>query len=71
MPRSKGSGPTWLHLTIVGLSGLIAVANEDQTDAKVQDEDSLVDTHARKPRTIIIVVVQASNGVADQGIIQA
>ena len=63
-------GPTGLHLSIVDLPGLIAVANEDQTEADMQAVHDLVDAYVQNTRTIILAVVQANNDIANQGIIQ-
>ncbi|KAK3047171.1 hypothetical protein LTR09_011373 [Extremus antarcticus] len=68
--RVKVSGLIGLHLSIVDLPGLIAVANDDQTDADVQDVHDLVDTYVQNTRTIVLAVVQANNDIANQGIIQ-
>ncbi|KAK5017525.1 hypothetical protein LTR16_000588 [Cryomyces antarcticus] len=59
-----------LHLTVVDLPGLISVANEEQTENDVETVQNLVDTYITNPRTIILAVVQASNDIANQGIIQ-
>ena len=50
----KVSGNTRLHLTVVDLSGLISVPNEEQTDADVDTVHALVDSYAANPRTIIL-----------------
>jgi GTPase SAR1 family protein len=68
--RIEVIGNTGLHLTVVDLPGLIAVANEEQTDEDVQLVARLVDTYLQSPRTIILAVVQANNDIANQGIIQ-
>lgn len=67
--RIKITGPIGLHLTVVDLPGLIAV-NEQQTEDDVQAVHSLVDSYLENSRTIILAVVQASNDIANQGIIQ-
>ena len=63
-------GQTGLHLSVVDLPGLIAVANEEQTEADVQAGHDLVDSYVQNMRTIILAVVQANNDIANQGIIQ-
>jgi GTP-binding protein EngB required for normal cell division len=68
--RIEVVGDTGLHLTVVDLPGLIAVANEEQTDEDVQMVGRLVDTYLQSSRTIILAVVQANNDIANQGIIQ-
>lgn len=68
--RIEVVGRTGLHLTVVDLPGLIAVANEEQTEEDVQLVSRLVDTYLESSRTIILAVVQANNDIANQGIIQ-
>jgi GTPase SAR1 family protein len=68
--RIEVVGRTGLHLTVVDLPGLIAVANEEQTEEDVELVSRLVDTYLGSSRTIILAVVQASNDIANQGIIQ-
>jgi hypothetical protein len=68
--RIEVIGDTGLHLTVVDLPGLIAVTNEDQTDADVNLVAGLVDSYLESSRTIILAVVQANNDIANQGIIQ-
>lgn len=63
-------GPTNLHLTIVDLPGLISVPNEDQTDEDIRIVRELVETYLSSTRTIIMAVLQASNDIANQGILQ-
>ncbi|KAF3938769.1 Dynamin-2 [Dactylella cylindrospora] len=64
------SGNTGRHLTVVDLPGLIAVANDEQTSEDVELVGDLVDRYIESPRTIIIAIVQASNDIANQRIIQ-
>ncbi|KAF3169026.1 hypothetical protein TWF751_007493 [Orbilia oligospora] len=64
------SGNTGLHLTVVDLPGLIAVANKEQTENDVKLVEALVDKYIKSPRTIIIAIVQATNDIANQRIIQ-
>jgi len=68
--RIEVKGDTGLHLTIVDLPGLIAVANEEQTEEDVELVGRLVDSYLKSSRTIILAVVQANNDIANQGIIQ-
>ena len=67
--RIEVVGRTGLHLTVVDLPGLIAVANEEQTEEDVQLVSRLVDTYLESSRTIILAIVQANNDIANQGII--
>ncbi|KAK6531085.1 hypothetical protein TWF281_007910 [Arthrobotrys megalospora] len=64
------SGNTGLHLTVVDLPGLISVANDEQTDSDVRLVEALVDRYIESTRTIIIAIVQATNDIANQRIIQ-
>jgi len=68
--RVEVVGNTGLHLTVVDLPGLIAVANEEQTEEDVKLVGNLVDSYLESSRTIILAVVQANNDIANQGIIQ-
>jgi len=68
--RLEVVGQTGLHLTVVDLPGLIAVANEEQTEEDIALVSGLVDMYLKQSRTIILAVVQASNDIATQRIIQ-
>lgn len=68
--RIEFTGPVGLHVAIVDLPGLISVPNEEQTEDDVQIVQDLVDSYLASPRTIILAVAQASNDIANQGIIQ-
>jgi GTPase SAR1 family protein len=68
--RIEVAGETGLHLTVVDLPGLISVTNEEQTEADVELVHNLVDSYLESSRTIILAVVQASNDIANQKIIQ-
>ncbi|KAL3418167.1 dynamin [Phlyctema vagabunda] len=68
--RIEYEGNTGLHLTVVDLPGLISVANDEQTDEDVALVSNLVDNYLESSRTIILAVVQASNDIANQAIIQ-
>jgi GTPase SAR1 family protein len=59
-----------LHLSIVDLPGLIAVASDVQTEADVATVQDMVTAYIEKPRTIILAVVQAGNDIANQSIIR-
>ena len=59
--RIKVTGPVGLHLSIVDLPGLIAVASEVQTEEDLLTVQRMVDSYIEKPRTIILAVVQANN----------
>lgn len=68
--RIEVVGDTGLHLTVVDLPGLIANASDEQTEEDVQLVSRMVDTYLESPRTIIMAVIQASNDIANQAIIQ-
>jgi len=68
--RIEVQGKTGMQLTIVDLPGLISVENEEQTETDVEIVQQLVDTYISSSRTIILAVVQASNDIANQRIIQ-
>ncbi|KUJ16853.1 putative dynamin GTPase [Mollisia scopiformis] len=68
--RIEVIGDTGLNLTVVDLPGLIAVPNEEQTEEDVQLVERLVDSYLQSSRTIILAVIQASNDIANQGIIR-
>lgn len=61
---------TDLHLTIVNLSDLIAMVNEEQTEENVKLVGNPVDFYLKSSRIIILAVVQINNDIANQGIIQ-
>jgi GTPase SAR1 family protein len=68
--RIEVQGKSGMQLTIVDLPGLISVENEEQTEMDVATVQNLVETYISNPRTIILAVVQASNDIANQGIIK-
>ncbi|KAJ0163639.1 Interferon-induced GTP-binding protein Mx2 [Colletotrichum tanaceti] len=68
--RIEVTGPTGLQLSIVDLPGLISVANEEQSEADVEAVHAMVRSYLSSSRTIILAVVQASNDIANQGIIK-
>lgn len=68
--RIKVTAAVGLHLSIVDLPGLIAVASEVQTEDDVSMVQRMVDSYIEKPRTIILAVTQASNDIANQSIIK-
>ncbi|KAI5456200.1 P-loop containing nucleoside triphosphate hydrolase protein [Mariannaea sp. PMI_226] len=68
--RIEISGPIGLHLSVVDLPGLISVANEEQTEDDVDAVRDMVISYLQNSRTIVLAVLQASNDVANQGIIK-
>ncbi|SPJ90330.1 related to dynamin GTPase [Fusarium torulosum] len=68
--RIEISGPVGLHLSIVDLPGLISVSNEEQSDEDVDAVRDMVASYLQNTRTIILSVLQASNDIANQGIIK-
>ncbi|KAK1996184.1 vacuolar sorting protein VPS1 [Colletotrichum falcatum] len=68
--RIEVTGPTGLQLSVVDLPGLISVANEEQSEADVAAVHAMVKSYLYSTRTIILAVVQASNDIANQGIIK-
>lgn len=68
--RIKISGPIRLNLTIIDLPGLISATNAEQGEDDVRMVHDLVDSYVQNPRAIILAVVQASNDIANQSIIQ-
>ncbi|KAI9735713.1 MAG: hypothetical protein M1818_006321 [Claussenomyces sp. TS43310] len=68
--RIEVVGNTGLHLTVVDLPGIIGVAGEEQTEKDVELVNQLVDSYLKNSRTIILAVVQASNDIANQRVIQ-
>ncbi|KAF3920746.1 Dynamin [Dactylellina cionopaga] len=58
------------HLTVVDLPGLISVANDEQTSDDVALVEKMVDQYIESSRTIIIAIIQATNDIANQRIIQ-
>lgn len=63
-------GPTGLHLSVLGLPGLISTAREEQTEADVETVHRMVDSYIQKPRTVILATIQANSNVANQSIIR-
>lgn len=66
----KVTGPSGLHLSIVDLPGLISTPSEEQTEEDMNTVHRMVDSYLENPRTIVLAVVQASNDIANQGIIR-
>jgi GTPase SAR1 family protein len=58
--RIEVVGDTGLHLTVVDLPGLVAVASDEQTEEDLQLVARLVDSYLQSPR-IILAVIQANN----------
>jgi GTPase SAR1 family protein len=63
-------GSIGLHLSVVDLPGLISVASEEQTEEDINTVHNIAETYLQSSRTIILAVVQASNDIANQGIIK-
>ncbi|TLS21024.1 uncharacterized protein PpBr36_10767 [Pyricularia pennisetigena] len=68
--RIEFTGQTNLNLTIVDLPGLISVANEEQSEEDIQVVKDMVKGYVQSSRTIVLAVVQATNDIANQVIIQ-
>lgn len=68
--RIEISGPIGLHLSVVDLPGLISVSNEEQSDDDVDAVRDMVASYLQNSRTIVLSVLQASNDIANQGIIK-
>lgn len=68
--RIKFTGQTNLNLTIVDLPGLISVANEKQIEKNIQLVKNMVKGYVQNSRTIVLTMVQATNDIANQIIIQ-
>ncbi|KAK2031929.1 vacuolar sorting protein VPS1 [Colletotrichum zoysiae] len=68
--RIEVTGPIGLQLSVVDLPGLISVSNEEQSEADVEAVHDMVRSYLSSTRTIILAVVQASNDIANQGIIK-
>ena len=59
-----------LHLTIVDLSRLISIVNDEQTKNDVQVIQNMIDFYLTNSRTIILVMMQINNDIVNQNIIQ-
>lgn len=68
--RVEVTGPIGLHLSVVDLPGLISVANEEQSEEDIDAVYDMVNAYLQSSRTIILAVLQASNDIANQGIIK-
>lgn len=68
--RIEVTGATGLNLTVVDLPGLISVANEEQTEDDIQQVKDMVESYIRSSRAIVLAVVQATNDIANQVIVQ-
>ncbi|KAH8745486.1 P-loop containing nucleoside triphosphate hydrolase protein [Diaporthe sp. PMI_573] len=66
--RIKITGAFSLHLSIVDLPGLISVSNEEKTQEDVNPVHDMVRAYLHSSRTIILVVLQAGNDMANQPI---
>ncbi|KAL4861102.1 P-loop containing nucleoside triphosphate hydrolase protein [Aspergillus spectabilis] len=63
-------GDTGLSLTVVDLPGLISSSDHDNGDDNVGIIDHLVNGYLETTRSIILAVVQASNNIQNQKVIQ-
>lgn len=61
---------TELHLTIIDLPGLIAVTSDKQTNEDIKIVTNLVNNYLESSHTIILSVIQATNDIVNQKIIQ-
>jgi hypothetical protein len=68
--RIEITGPTGLHLSVVDLPGLIAVATEEQSEDDIDAVHSMITSYLESSRTIILAVVQAGNDMANQAILK-
>lgn len=66
--RIEVTGDIGLHLTVVDLPGLISVDETEGEDVKLVE--NLVDSYLQSSRTIILAVVQATNDIVIEPIIQ-
>lgn len=66
--RIEVTGYVGLHLTIVDVPGLISV--DDRDGSEIQLVGQLVDSYLQSSRTIILAVVQATNDIVTEPIIQ-
>lgn len=66
----KVTGPSGLHLSIVDLPGLISTPSEEQTEEDMKTVHRMVNSYLENPRTIVLAVVEASNDIANQGVIR-
>ncbi|KAL4863060.1 P-loop containing nucleoside triphosphate hydrolase protein [Aspergillus spectabilis] len=69
-PRIEIIGSIGLHLSVVDLPGLISVASEEQTEEDINTVHSITASYLQSSQTIILAVAQASNDIANQGIIK-
>ncbi|EEH40547.2 hypothetical protein PAAG_09000 [Paracoccidioides lutzii Pb01] len=68
--RIEVVGDVGLHLTVVDLPGLVSVENEEHDTHDIKLVEDIVDSYLQSSRTIILAVVQATNDIATQPIIQ-
>ncbi|OLN97026.1 Interferon-induced GTP-binding protein Mx2 [Colletotrichum chlorophyti] len=68
--RIEVTGSIGMQLSVVDLPGLITVSNEEQSETDVEAVHNMVRDYLANSRTIILAVVQASNDVANQGIVR-
>ncbi|KAF2723248.1 hypothetical protein K431DRAFT_194080, partial [Polychaeton citri CBS 116435] len=58
------------HLTLVDLPGLVQAANVQQTQKDIQTVQRLVHRYMERPQSIILAIVNASNDVATQPVLE-
>jgi hypothetical protein len=63
-------GDTGLSLTVVDLPGLISVSDYEEGEADLELVNGVVDSYLKNPRSIILAVVQATNDIQNQRVIQ-
>jgi GTPase SAR1 family protein len=63
------TGPNKPHLTVVDLPGLIAAANNHQTQSDVDAIRDLAYSYMRNPRTIILAIVSAASDLELQPVL--
>ncbi|OTA55254.1 putative dynamin GTPase [Hypoxylon sp. EC38] len=68
--RIEVTGPTRLYATFVDLPGLISVTNERQTKDDARFVQELVERYMADSRTMILAVLQASDDIENQRILQ-
>ena len=68
--RIHVNSPSCQDLTIVNLPGLMFVPNESQSEDDVDTIHQIVDSYISKCRAIIFAILQASNDISNQEIVQ-
>ena len=64
--RVELCGPSQPHLTMVDLPGLFSSGSKEQSIDDAETVRGMVQTHMRRPRSIIIAVVSAKNDLVNQ-----